>query len=186
MHQSTNQPKLAVLYTEAQIAARVAELGREITRDYQGESLLLLGVLKGATIFLADLARAIDLECTFDFIATSSYGKGRQQSGEVRLTKDVDHSVEDQNVIVVEDILDTGLTLSYLKRLLSAHQPRSLRLVAFLDKPSRRQLKIEADYVGFTIPDTFVVGYGMDFAEKYRNLREICTLPSDPAQSGPG
>ena len=173
--------KLDIMYSQAQIAARVAELGAQITRDYQGESILLLGVLKGAAIFLSDLARAIDVECTFDFLATSSYGKGTHNSGEVRLTKDVDHSVENENVLLVEDILDTGLTLAYLKGMLLSRRPKSLRVVTLLDKPSRRLQQIEADYVGFTIPNKFVVGYGMDFAEKYRNLRDVCTLPNDAA-----
>ena len=177
-----DQPHLDTLYSHSQIAVRVTELGAQITRDYQNQSVLLLGVLKGAAIFLSDLARAIDLECTFDFIATSSYGKGRHSSGEVRLTKDVDHSVENENVLLVEDILDTGLTLSYLKQILQARQPRSLKVVTLLDKPSRRIQQIEADYVGFTIPNKFVVGYGMDFAEKYRNLPDVCTLPNDQSE----
>ena len=174
-------PKLDILFSEAQILSRIAELGAQITKDYEGQSLLLLGVLKGAAIFLSDLARTIDLECTFDFLATSSYGKGKHHSGEVRLTKDVDHSIENENVLLVEDILDTGLTLSYLKGMLVSRKPKSLRVVTLLDKPSRRLQEIEADYVGFTIPNKFVVGYGMDFAEKYRNLRDVCTMANDAA-----
>src|SRR5207302_1700016 len=126
-------------------------MGEQISRDFAGQKVLLIGVLKGATIFLADLARCISLDATFDFLSTSSYGKGHQQSGEVRLLKDVDHSMEGQNIILVEDILDTGLTLSYLRRVLSAHQPRSLKIAALLDKPARRIQKIEGDYIDLTL-----------------------------------
>jgi hypoxanthine phosphoribosyltransferase len=162
-------------------------MGAAITRDFAGESVVLLGVLKGAAIFLSDLARQIQLDATFDFIAVSSYGKrptphqevkgGWESSGEVQLTKDVSHSIAGKNVIVVEDILDTGLTLTYLKQLLLAHQPKTLRIAALLDKPSRRKKPITADYVGFSIPDEFVVGYGLDFAERYRNLPDVCVMP---------
>jgi len=167
---------LRVRLTREQIAAKVAELGAQITADFAGESVVLIGVLKGATIFLADLAREIKLDVSFDFIAVSSYGSGKQQSGEVRLVKDVDQSMEGRNVILVEDILDTGLTLAYIGRLLQAHQPNSVRVAALLDKPSRRIEPIHADYVGFQIPDEFVVGYGLDFAERYRNLPDICIV----------
>jgi hypoxanthine phosphoribosyltransferase len=167
---------LDILYSREQIQKRVRELAAQITADFRGEPVVLLGVLKGACIFLADLARNIELDCSFDFLAVSSYGANTQSSGEVRLMKDVDCSMEDQNVILVEDILDTGLTLSYLKKVLAAHQPRSLKIAALLDKPSRRVQPIEADYVGFAIPDKFVVGYGMDYAERYRNLPDICIL----------
>ncbi len=171
--------KLRVLLTREQIAAKVAEMGARITADFTGESLMLIGVLKGATIFLADLARQIKLDTTFDFIAVSSYGNAKQQSGEVRMLKDVDRSVEGRNIILVEDILDTGLTLMYLINVLQAHQPKSLKVAALLDKTSRRTQPIRGDYVGFTIPDEFVVGYGLDFAERYRNLPDICVLESD-------
>ena len=171
--------KLRVLLTREQIATKVAEMGARITADFTGESLMLIGVLKGATIFLADLARQIKLDTTFDFIAVSSYGNARQQSGEVRMLKDVDRSVEGRNIILVEDILDTGLTLMYLLNVLQAHQPKSLKVAALLDKTSRRTHPIHGDYVGFTIPDEFVVGYGLDFAERYRNLPDICVLESD-------
>ena len=171
--------KLRVLLTREQIAAKVAEMGARITADFTGESLMLIGVLKGATIFLADLARQIKLDTTFDFIAVSSYGNAKQQSGEVRMLKDVDRSVEGRNIILVEDILDTGLTLMYLINVLQAHQPKSLKVAALLDKISRRTQPIRGDYVGFTIPDEFVVGYGLDFAERYRNLPDICVLESD-------
>ena len=168
---------LEPLLTRQQIAARVAELGAQISKDYAGQKIVLIGVLKGATIFLADLARCITVDATFDFLSTSSYGKGHQQSGEVRLLKDVDHSMEGQNIILVEDILDTGLTLTYLRNVLRAHQPKSLKIAALLDKPARRIQKIEGDYVGFTIPNKFVVGYGLDYAERYRNLPDICVIP---------
>ncbi len=172
---------LEVLLSRAQIQARVAELGAEITRDFHGEALLLVGVLKGAAIFLADLARHIDLQCTFDFVSVASYGKGTSSSGQVKLIKDLDESIEGRNVILVEDILDTGLTLSFLRTMFSHHHPRSLRLATLLDKPDRRVKPIEADYVGFPIANHFVVGYGMDFGEQYRNLADVCILPPNVA-----
>jgi hypoxanthine phosphoribosyltransferase len=178
---------LKVLLARKQIADRVAEMGKQITRDFGGESIIFVGVLKGAAIFLSDLARQVQLDATFDFIGVSSYGNrpsptqelqsGWDSTGEVRLTKDVDHSMRDKNVILVEDILDTGLTLTYLRRILMAHQPRAFKIAALLDKPSRRKQAIEADYVGFKIPDEFVVGYGLDYAERYRNLPDICIVP---------
>ena len=170
--------KLRVLITREQIAGKVAQMGERITADFSGESLVLIGVLKGATIFLADLARQIKLDVSFDFIAVSSYGNARHQSGEVKLMKDVDQSVEGKNIILVEDILDTGLTLTYLKDMLQAHQPKALKIAALLDKVSRRTEPIRGDYVGFEIADEFVVGYGLDFAERYRNLPDICVLES--------
>jgi hypoxanthine phosphoribosyltransferase len=179
--------ELKVLISREQIAYRVAAMGSDITRDFSGESVIFVGVLKGAAIFLSDLARHVQLDATFDFIGVSSYGNrpspdqelqlGWDSTGEVRLTKDVDQSMKDRNVILVEDILDTGLTLTYLKNTLLTHQPKALRIAALLDKPSRRKLPIEADYVGFSIPDEFVVGYGLDYAEKYRNLPDICIVP---------
>jgi hypoxanthine phosphoribosyltransferase len=175
--------RLKVLLTREQIAKKVAELGSQITSDFEGESLVLIGVLKGATIFLADLAREIKLDVSFDFIAVSSYGNSKQQSGEVKLMKDVDHSMEGRNIILVEDILDTGLTLTYLKNILLGHQPKTVKIAALLDKVSRRTQPIQGDYVGFEIPDEFVVGYGLDFAERYRNLPDVCILETDD-QSG--
>jgi hypoxanthine phosphoribosyltransferase len=181
--------ELKVLISREQIARRVAEMGAEITRDFAGRSLIFVGVLKGAAIFLSDLTRQVQLDATFDFIGVSSYGNrpspvqelknGWDSTGEVRLTKDVDQSLRSKNVIVVEDILDTGLTLTFLKRILLAHQPESLRIAALLDKPSRRKQPMQADYLGFTIPDEFVVGYGLDYAEMYRNLPDICVLPRE-------
>ncbi|RRA49524.1 hypoxanthine phosphoribosyltransferase [Acidipila sp. EB88] len=174
---------LPILYTQAQIQTRVAELGAVISRDFAGQSIVLVGVLKGAAIFLADLARHIQLDCTFDFVSVSSYGKGTTSNGQVKLIKDIDESIEGKNVILVEDILDTGLTLSFLRKILTQHHPRVLRLAALLDKPSRRLEPIEADYVGFQIPNHFVIGYGMDFAERYRNLADICLMPASPEPS---
>jgi hypoxanthine phosphoribosyltransferase len=181
--------ELKVLIPRKQIAKRVAEMGAEINRDYAGQSVILLGVLKGAAIFLSDLSRQLQIDSTFDFIGVSSYGNrpspaqelktGWDSTGEVRLTKDMDQAMIGKNVILVEDILDTGLTLTYLKKLLLARQPKSLRSAALLDKPSRRKQPIQADYVGFSIPDEFVVGYGLDYAEKYRNLPDICIVPRE-------
>jgi len=169
---------LRVLITREQIAAKVAQMAERITADFAGEPIVLIGVLKGATIFLADLARQIKLDATFDFIAVSSYGSGKQQTGDVRLVKDVDRSVEGRNIILVEDILDTGVTLTYLVSMLQAQRPKSLKVAALLDKISRRTEPVHGDYVGFAIPDEFVVGYGLDFAERYRNLPDICVLES--------
>lgn len=182
-------PELKVLISRQDIAKRVSELGAQITNDFRGQPVNLVGVLKGAAIFLSDLARQVDLDATFDFIGVSSYGNrptptqelksGWDSTGEVKLTKDVDQTLKDKNIILVEDILDTGLTMTYLKRLLQARQPRSLKVAALLDKPSRRKLPLEGDYVGFKIPDEFVVGYGLDYAEKYRNLADICVVPRE-------
>ncbi len=169
-------PNLKVLFTRDQIQKRVAELGAQISHDFQGEPVVLIGVLKGATIFLSDLARRIALDATFDFISVSSYGNQKQSSGEVKLNKDVDTSMEGKNIVVVEDILDTGLTMKYLIELLEARRPKNLKIAALLDKTPRRTEQIRADYVGFEIPDVFVVGYGMDAAERYRNLPDICVV----------
>jgi hypoxanthine phosphoribosyltransferase len=171
---------LEVLFSREQIRERVLEIGRQIDHDYAGETIVLVGVLKGAAIFLADLARSISVDNTFDFVAVSSYGKGARTSGAVKLIKDLDQPVE--------DILDTGLTLGFLRSLFEQHQPKTLRIAALLDKPSRRVEKIDADYVGFTIPNQFVIGYGMDFAERYRNLPDICLMPPDetPPQANTG
>ena len=181
--------ELKILVSKEQIAERVAEMGAQITRDFSTQPIILVGVLKGAAIFLSDLARHIQLDVSFDFIGVSSYGNRPSLSqevsgawdstGEVRLTKDVDSSMRERNVILVEDILDTGLTLTYLRNILLAHQPKTLRIAALLDKPSRRLKPIQADYLGFTIPDEFVVGYGLDYAEKYRNLPHICVMPHE-------
>src|ERR1700726_2197041 len=173
--------KLKVLIRRAAIQKRVREVAHEITRDFKGERVHLIGVLKGACIFLSDLVREISLETPMDFIAVSSYGKGNQSSGQVRVLKDLDSSIEGLNVVVVEDILDTGLTLSYLLRVLQQRKPKTLRVAALLDKPSRRIKDVKGDYIGFKIPDEFVVGYGLDYAERYRNLKDVCVL-SLPAE----
>jgi hypoxanthine phosphoribosyltransferase len=181
--------ELKVLINRQQIAQRVAELGAAITGDFRDEPVIFVAVLKGAAIFLADLARQVQLDATFDFIAVSSYGVrpspdqelklGWDSTGEVKLSKDLDHSIAGKNVILVEDILDTGLTLTFLKKLLVAREPKAFRIAALLDKPSRRKLDIHGDYVGFTIPDEFVVGYGLDYAEMHRNLPDVCVIPRE-------
>jgi hypoxanthine phosphoribosyltransferase len=170
---------LEILFSRDRIQQRVAEIGRQIDQDYAGERIILVGVLKGAAIFLSDLARNISVDNTFDFVAVSSYGKGQRTTGAVKLIKDLDAHIENKNVIIVEDILDTGLTLCFLRNLFEQHKPKSLRIAALLDKPSRRLEKIDADYVGFSIPNQFVVGYGMDYAERFRNLPDICLMPPD-------
>jgi hypoxanthine phosphoribosyltransferase len=170
---------LEPLFSAEAIQARVAELGAEIARDYAGRNPLLVGVLKGACIFISDLLRAIDLRLGIEFIAISSYGSSTRTSGEVRLVKDLDVAVEGRDIIVVEDIIDTGLTLSYLLSNLRARGAHSVKLVALLDKFERREREVPIDYLGFKIPDAFVVGYGLDFAERYRNLPYIAVL-KDP------
>jgi hypoxanthine phosphoribosyltransferase len=172
---------MEVLFTKDQIAARVHAVGQQISADYVGQSIVLIGVLKGAAIFLADLARSIQVDNTFDFVAVSSYGRARVSSGAVKLIKDIDNPIEGKHVILVEDILDTGLTLSYLRGLMLQHKPASLKIATCLDKPERRLVPIEADYVGFSIPNQFVIGYGMDYAERYRGVDDIRIFPSEVA-----
>ena len=174
------QEKLKILIRRAAIQKRVREVAKQITRDFKGERVHLIGVLKGACIFLSDLVREVSLETSIDFMAVSSYGKGKQTSGQVRVLKDLDSSIEGLNVVLVEDILDTGLTLNYLVRILQQRKPRVLRIAALLDKPSRRMKDVKGDYVGFTIPNEFVVGYGLDYAERYRNLKDVCVLSLPP------
>jgi hypoxanthine phosphoribosyltransferase len=169
-----------VLFSAEQIADRVRALGEEISAEYAGESIVLIGVLKGAAIFLADLARSIKVDNTFDFVAVSSYGRGRVSSGQVKLIKDIDNPIEDRHVILVEDILDTGLTLSFLRDLMLKHKPASLKIATCLDKPERRLVPIEADFTCFKIPNRFVIGYGMDFAERYRGVPDIRLMPENP------
>ena len=166
----------SVLLDSGTIQQRVRELGAQITRDYRDKSPHLVGILKGATIFHADLVRAIDLTVSFDFIAVSSYGSSVQSSGEVRILKDLDESLEGKDVLLVEDILDTGLTVHYLLQNLQSRNPKSLGVVALLSKPSRRRIEVKADYIGFEIEDQFVVGYGLDFNQRYRNLPDIRVL----------
>ena len=168
-----------VLFSTAAIEHRVRELGNAISRDYNQQDLLLIGILKGSVVFLADLLRRIDIDVTIDFMALSSYGASSESSGVVRILKDLNESIEERHVLIVEDIVDTGLTLNYLLELLKAHSPASINICAFLDKPSRRKVDVEVKYSGFTIADDFVVGYGLDFNEKYRNLPEICVLKKE-------
>jgi hypoxanthine phosphoribosyltransferase len=168
---------LRVLVSAERIRERVAEIGAQIDRDYEGDRpLYLVGILKGSVIFLADLARAIHRPVRLDFIGISSYGKNRSTSGEVKLTKDLDGSIEGADVLIVEDIVDSGVTLNYLTHVLSQRKPRSVRIAALLDKPSRRVRPVDVAYRGFEIPDEFVVGYGLDYAESYRNLADVCVL----------
>lgn len=170
------QEQLRILLRNSAIQRRIRDMGRQMSRDFKGERLHLIGVLKGASIFLADLIRAIPLEVSMDFMAVSSYGARKQSSGQVRLTKDLDISIQGLNVILVEDILDTGLTLHYLRRVLLQRRPKSFHIAALLDKRERRIKNVKADYVGFEIPNEFVVGFGLDYAERYRNLKDICVL----------
>lgn len=173
---------LRPLLTEAEIQNRIIELGAQIDADYPEGTLYLICILKGACIFLADLARAIHRDAFIDFMGISSYGRGKSTSGEVKITKDLDISIEGANVLIVEDIIDSGITLNYLSHLLRQRHPKSVRIVALLDKPERRVREVDVAYVGFHIPDEFVVGYGLDFDEKYRNLRDICVLELDEAR----
>jgi hypoxanthine phosphoribosyltransferase len=180
--QSTRTPRerVRVLITGARIQRRIQALAKEIRKDFQGEPLHLVSVLKGGVFFLTDLARNIPGEVSFDFIAVSSYGQKTHSSGQVRLTRDLDSSIEGKTVIVVEDILDTGMTLQYLLGLFQQRKPKHLRVAVLLDKPGRRITAVHADYVGFTIPDEFVVGYGLDYAERYRNLPYVGVLLLGP------
>jgi len=177
---SAIQSPLRVLIPEQQIQERVREMGAQIDRDYSEGPVYLVAILKGACFFLADLARAMTRPARIDFIGISSYGKGKTSSGEVKLTKDLDISIEGADVLVVEDIVDSGVTLNYLLQVLAQRNPRTLRVAALLDKPERRVKPVEVAYTGFRIPDEFVVGYGLDYAEDYRNLRDICVLGEGP------
>jgi hypoxanthine phosphoribosyltransferase len=165
-----------VLVDEDALSGRIAELGEEISADYAGRDLLLLGVLKGAVFFMADLMRHVTVPCELDFMAISSYGAATDSSGVVRILKDLDINIRDRNVLIVEDIIDSGLTLSYLVRNLGAREPASLEVCALLTKPGRREIEVPVRYVGFEIPNRFVIGYGLDFAERYRNLPYVGVL----------
>ncbi len=167
---------LEVLQTQEALKARVAALGAEITRDYAGKTPVIISVLRGSYIFMADLTRSIDLPCTVDFMSVSSYGGGTSSSGQVKIIKDLSESIEGRDLIIVEDILDSGNTLYYLRDVLMARKPASVKICTLLDKPERREKPIQADYVGFEIPNAFVVGYGLDYAEAYRNLPYIGIL----------
>lgn len=165
-----------VFFSEEQLSAKVKELGARISADYEGKEPTLISVLRGSYIFMADLTRAIDCKCRVDFMAVSSYGSGTTSSGQVNIIKDLSDPIEGKDIIIVEDILDSGNTLYYLLQVLQARHPASIRLCTLLDKPSRRVKPIQADYFGFEVPDEFVVGYGLDFDEKYRNLPYIGVL----------
>lgn len=168
--------EVEVLLTEVAVRHRIKELAREITRDYEGQEILVVGILKGAFIFMADLVREIGVPLKLDFMDVSSYGNSAVSSGEVRIMKDLEDSIEGKNVIIVEDIVDTGLTLHYITEILKKREPKSLKICCLLDKPSRRQSTVRPDYIGFVIEDLFVVGWGLDYAERYRNYPGIGIL----------
>lgn len=170
------QDILKTLVNEEELREKVTELGRQISHDYEGKSLLLVSVLKGSVVFMADLMRAITIPARIDFMSVSSYGSGTKSRGVVKIVKDLDIPLEGYDLLIVEDILDSGNTLSYLKEILSSRGPKSIRICTLLDKPERRTADIAADYVGFAVPDEFVVGYGLDYDEKYRNLPFIGVL----------
>jgi hypoxanthine phosphoribosyltransferase len=182
MSEPAAEAELPVLLDAAKIASRVRELAAEISRDYQGRPLHLVGVLKGAWVFMADLIRHLSIPCTVDFLGIESYGAGAVSSGEVKISKDLDASIEGRDVLIVEDILDTGRTFHYLQGVLAAHAPHSLKLVVLLDKRSRRVISVQPDYAGFEIPDEFVVGYGLDFDQRYRHLPDVRYLPKSPSR----
>jgi hypoxanthine phosphoribosyltransferase len=174
-------PKLRVLISSEQIQARIREMGEQISADYPNGNLHMVCILKGACFFLTDLARAMKRDVFVDFMGISTYGKGKTSSGEVKVTKDLDISLEGADVLIVEDIVDSGVTLTYLLHVLEQRKPRSLAIAALLDKPERRLRPVQVKYVGFQIPDEFVIGYGLDYAEKYRNLDAICVLEDSGA-----
>ncbi len=180
MKMTSMMPDVAeVLITGEQIEEKVSELGERITQDYAGERLLLVGVLRGAVVVMGDLMRCIDLPCEIDFMDISSYGSGTSSSGVVRILKDLEEDITGRHVLIVEDIIDTGLTLSYLRRSLLTRGPASLEICALVTKPSRRRVELDVKYLGFEVPDEFVVGYGLDYAGAYRNLPDICVLKEE-------
>lgn len=176
MNDNMKEDVLRVLLSEDEIREKVRELGGKITADYKNSNLMLVTVLKGAVVFLADLMRQIDVPAEIDFMVVSSYGSGVKSSGVVKIVKDLDVPLAGKDILIVEDILDSGLTLSYIKELLESRGPRSIRIATLLDKPSRRKVDLQADYIGFSVPDEFVIGYGLDYDEKYRNLPYIVIL----------
>ena len=173
-----------VLISSEEIEEKVREIGARITEDYSGEKLLLIGILRGAVVVMSDLMRNIDLPCELDFMDISSYGTGTSSSGVVRILKDLEEDITDRHVLIVEDIIDTGLTLSYLVRSLLARKPASLEICALLSKPTRRRAELDVKYLGFEVPDEFVVGYGLDYAGAYRNLPDICILKPEVFATG--
>lgn len=176
MSENMQQDVLRVLLSEEEIRAKCKEMGARISQEYKGKNLMLVTVLKGAVVFLADLMRQIDVPAEIDFMVVSSYGSGVKSSGVVKIVKDLDVPLAGKDILIVEDILDSGLTLSYIKELLESRGPRSIRIATLLDKPSRRKVDLQADYIGFSVPDEFVIGYGLDYDEKYRNLPYIGIL----------
>ncbi len=174
--QSMDNDILEVLYSEKQLSEIVHKMGARISHDYEGKNLLMVSILKGSVVFMADLMRAITVPCSIDFMSVSSYGNGVKTSGVVKILKDLDLDLKNWDVLIVEDILDSGLTLSYLWKILKARSPKSIRLCTLFDKPDRRTVDISADYVGTVVPDEFIVGYGLDYAEKYRNLPYVGIL----------
>ena len=176
---SMNDDILRVLYSEEELEAKCAELGAQISKDYEGKNLLLVSVLKGAVVFMTDLMRHITVPCSIDFMVVSSYGNGVKTSGVVKIVKDLDADLAGKDLLIVEDILDTGMTLHYLKQLLQDRNPNSIRIATLLDKPERRRAAVRADYVGYQVPDEFVVGYGLDYDEKYRNLPYVGILKQE-------
>ena len=176
MNDNMKEDVLRVLLSEDEIREKVRELGGKITADYKNSNLMLVTVLKGAVVFLADLMRQIDVPAEIDFMVVSSYGSGVKSSGVVKIVKELDVPLAGKDILIVEDILDSGLTLSYIKELLESRGPRSIRIATLLDKPSRRKVDLQADYIGFSVPDEFVIGYGLDYDEKYRNLPYIGIL----------
>lgn len=165
-----------ILVSNAEIAKRADEIAAQINADYKGKPILVVGILRGASIFLADIFKRLEGDVELDFMSLSSYGNGTNSSGEVKMIKDLSEPVDGKNVLIIEDIIDTGITLSYLIKVLEARNPESIKLCALLDKPSRRKVELKGDYIGFEIPDEYVVGYGLDYAEKYRNLPDVCVL----------
>ena len=174
--QKMNDDIKKVLIDENELNAIVKRLGAEITKDYQGKDVLLIGILKGSILFMADLMRAIDVPCNIDFMAVSSYGNGTERSGRVKINKDLDNDIQGKDIIIIEDILDSGKTLYYIRDILSARKPASIKICTLFDKPERREADIKADYVGSLVPNEFIVGYGLDYAEYYRNLPFIGVL----------
>ncbi len=165
-----------IFYSSDEIAARVQNIGAQISKDYAEKDLLLISILKGSVVFMTDLMRSLTIHCTIDFMAVSSYGSGTQTSGVVKILKDLDRPIAGKDVVIVEDILDSGMTLNYVTGLLRARGPRSIRICTLFDKPARRRVELQADYVGFQVPDEFIVGYGLDYNERYRNLPYIGVL----------
>ncbi|MBU5454730.1 hypoxanthine phosphoribosyltransferase [Caproiciproducens sp. MSJ-32] len=168
-----------ILLTEEVIREKIKELGSKISRDYKDKNLLVVGILKGSVVFTADLIKNINIPCELDFMAVSSYGNSYETSGIVRILKDLDNEIDDKDIIIVEDIVDSGVTLDYLQRYLKARNAKSIKIAALLSKPARRKTKIDVDYLGFEVPDEFIVGYGLDYAEKYRNLPFIGVLKEE-------